>query len=394
MITKYYRNIPLLYLYSIFIKRISQPVIILYFLVNQLNFTQIGILTAVGSIVALSTEVHGGIFADLYGKKISLIMHSIFGILTMLLYFIGDSFVWFLLASVSFGLGGAFITGTRNALLYDTLKQLNKTTEFKKFNGRILLYSHLINALLLLATPYLYTLNTKLPFLISILFFLISLIIACLFIEPPIKYQASKSWRLYNSRFLQSLKEIRLSPKLLSAILMTVLTASFIFMGLKFIQPLLLIAGIEVIYFGVIYALMRAIMGLSGLLTHRLAKYFKPEKILFIGLALVVLSFFGLSLGAGLIIVVAILLLRFAEGFNRVILEDEVNKNINSDNRTTILSMSNLSQELFNAGLIFIFGMLADFMGIQKMFIYALGFFILCSLLTLTFIKIKKNPTT
>ena len=79
----YYRNIPLLYLYSILIKRVSMPIIVLYFLLNNLNFTQIGILAAVMSIVALSTEVHGGVFADLHGKKTSLILGSVMGALTM-----------------------------------------------------------------------------------------------------------------------------------------------------------------------------------------------------------------------------------------------------------------------------------------------------------------------
>ena len=133
MSINYSRNIPLLYIYGVLIKRVSQPIIIIFFLLNNLNFTQIGILAAVNSIIHLSTEVHGGIFADIHGKKLSLILHSIFGALTMLFYFIGNTFAWFLLASVMYGLAGAFITGTRNALLYDTLIKLKRTSEFKKF---------------------------------------------------------------------------------------------------------------------------------------------------------------------------------------------------------------------------------------------------------------------
>ena len=89
----------------------------------------------------------------------------------MLLYFIGDSFAWFLVASIVYGLAGAFITGTVNALLYDTLIKLKRTSEFKKFNGKIVFYSHFFNALVLLAIPVVYEINVKLPFLIGAVFF-------------------------------------------------------------------------------------------------------------------------------------------------------------------------------------------------------------------------------
>lgn len=365
------------------------PIIVLYFLLNNLSFTQIGILAAVMSIIKMSTEVHGGIFADIHGKKTSLILHSVFGILTMLFYFIGDSFAWFLLASVMYGISSAFISGTRNALLYDTLTKLNKTSEFKKFNGKVLLYSHAANALVLLPIPVIYTFNAKLPFLIGVGFFLISLILAFFFIEPPLTKKSKTTLAMYNIRFLEALREIRLSKKLLSAILLAMLTASFVFMSSEFTQPLLKISGLQVIYFGVVYAFMRAITGFGGSITHKLEKYFTLEKLLFIGVIGIIISFIGFSFGTGLIIILAVLLLKLAEGFNRIILEDEINKNIKSQNRTTILSVSSLSQALFNAGLVFAFGITADLVGVQSMFNYALGFFLIIIVAALIFMRNK-----
>lgn len=366
------------------------PIIILYFLLNNLNFTQIGILAAVMSIIQFSTEVHGGIFADIHGKKTSLILHSIFGTLTMLFYFIGNSFYWFLVASVMYGIAGAFITGTRNALLYDTLTKLERTSEFKKFNGKVLFYSHIVNALVLLAIPFIYTFNTKLPFLIGIGFFLVSLITAFFFIEPPITKKSKITLSMYNLKFLETLKEIKLSKKLLSALILTMLTTAFVFMGSEFIQPLLKISGLQVIYFGIVYALMRAIMGLGGLITHKLEKYFALEKLLFLGIIGILISFLGFSIGTGIIIILAVLLLKLSEGLNRIVLEDEMNKNVKSDNRTTVLSVSSLSEGLLTACLVFVFGVTADLVGVQNMFNYALGLFIIIIVVTLIFIRNNK----
>lgn len=385
----YYRNIPLLYLYSIFIKRVSMPIIILYFLVNNLSFTQIGILAAVMSIIRITTEVHGGIFADIHGKKTSLLLHSVFGMLTMFFYFIGNSFTWFLLASISYGIAGAFISGTRNALLYDTLTKLNRSSEFKKFNGKILLYSHTVNALVLLAIPVLYTFNTKLPFLIGIGFFLVSFVIAFSFIEPPLTKKSKTTLAMYNTRLLEALKEIRISKKLLAAILLAMLTGAFVFMSSEFIQPLLKISGLQVVYFGIVYACMRGVMGLGGLITHKLEKYFTLENLLLIGIVGTIVSFLGFSVGTGFIIIAAILLLRLSEGFNRILLEDEINKNTKSKNRTTILSVSSLSKGVFNAIIVFVFGFTADLVGVQNMFVYALALFLVA--VTCAFIFMKSN---
>lgn len=365
------------------------PIVILYFLLNNLNFTQIGILAAVISIIMVGTEVHGGIFADIHGKRVSLMLHSVFGILTMLFYFVGNSFEWFLLASVMYGIGEAFITGTRNSLLYDTLIKLNRTSEFKKFNGRVLLYSHLVNALVLLAIPVIYVFNTKLPFLIGAGFFFVSLLTAFFFIEPSITKRSKATLSLYNIKLLEALKEIKLSNKLISALILTMLMAAFVYMSSEFIQPLLKISGLQVVYFGIVYALMRAIMGLGGSIAHKLEKYFSLKNILFIGAAGLAISLLGFSFGAGAVIILAVLVLKFSAGLNRIVLEDEINRNIKSNNRTTILSISSLSEELFNAGLIFAFGITADLVGVQNMFSYALVFFIICIVAALVFIRKK-----
>ena len=379
----YSRNILLLYVYSILIKRVSMPIIILYFLLNHLKFSQIGILAAFMSIISLITEVHGGIFTDMHGKKISLALHSLFGALTMFFYLIGNSFSYFLIASIMYGLAAAFITGTKNALLYDTLSQMGIASEFKKYNGKLLMYSYGVNALILLGIPVVYSYNVKLPFLIGILFFIASLIIALFFIEPPLTRKSKASFAAYNLGLSESVKEISSNKCLFSALLLSMVTASFIFMSAEFNQPLLKISGLAVIYFGVVYAAMRVLTGVGGIAAHKLGKYFKYERLLLFGMIGILISFLGFSQGYGWLLVLSVLVVSFAEGLNRITLEDEINKNIKSSNRTTILSISSLSGSLFKAVLVFFFGFVADSAGIQGMFTYVVIAFAICALLAL-----------
>lgn len=389
MKSAYQRNIVLMNIYSVLIKRVSMPIIILYFLFNNLSFTEIGILASVMAIVALVLEIPGGIYADLRGRKASLLICSFFSLLTMLLYFLGNSFSYFLAASVAYGIAGAFISGTRESLLYDTLKKLKKTSHFKKYNGRNLFYSHFFNALVLLAIPVVYAYDPKLPFLIGIVFFALSFIVALFLVEPNniSSKKAEHSVRNYKIKLSTSFRDILSNRLLLALLLFGSVTAAFIYSASEFIQPLLKISGLQIIYFGVIYALMRAVMGLAGIVTHRFEKYMKLDSLLIFGAALVLIGLVGISYGAGLVIIISILILKFSEGFTRVLLDDEMNKRIKSGNRTTVLSISNLSDSLFNALLVLLFGILADKNGVQGMLVFACVLFFISALVSLLYVK-------
>lgn len=206
-----------------------------------------------------------------------------------------------------------------------------------------------------------------------------SLAVALLFIEPPVKVPVSSPVS-YNKRLTDSLREISMNSKLFSALLLSMVTASFVFMGSLFIQPLLLISGLDVIYFGVVYALMRAVMGLGGESIHRLGGLLGFKHLLLLGMGTILASFLGFSYGFGAVIILSVLLMKFAEGFNRIALEDEMNRNIVSANRTAVLSISNLSNELFRAAIVLVFGICADLFGVQGMFSLAMLAFVASSL--------------
>ncbi|MBT4697127.1 MFS transporter [Candidatus Woesearchaeota archaeon] len=358
------------------------PIIIIYFLLNRLNFTEIGILTATIAIIHVSLEVHGGVFADLKGNRLSLMIHSVFAALCMLFYLIGDSFWYFFVASVCYGVSGAFISGSRNALMFETLQKLKRTSEFKKFNGRMLLISHLVNAVVLLLIPFVFDYNPKYPFVIGIGFFIGSFIVAALFVEPrkTVKKSSSKE---FNKNIIKSLKIVANEREIFSVILLTTVIAAFTHVGANYIQPLLTIAGLPVIYFGVVYALMRAAMGLGAALTHRLERWFSAESIILLVIFLMSAAFAGYLLGFGLIIPFCVLLINLAFGLNRIVLEDKLNQSVKS-NRTTILSISSLIQTLFRAVLIFFSGILADYFGVQGLF-----FFVLIGFLVFAFAAVR-----
>lgn len=364
-------NIPLIYAYSVLIKRVSMPIIVIYFLSYNLSFTQIGLLATVMALINFSTNIHGGIYTDLNGTKKAMAISAILGLLTMFFYWIGSSFEVFLLASVCYGFSGTFIGGTRNALLYETLRVLKKPGEFKKYNGRQLLYSHLINAAILLAIPVLYVFDKKLPFLIGMAFFAAAFLLT-LFLNEPRVHKVKKNLGEYNKRLIEAFKEVFSKKRVLFAVLLSAITYSMILTSSEYNQPVLNIAGLPVILFGAVYSLKRVTMALSGDLPHRIEKKLGPKKMFWSAIIVVLLGLTMYSFTSGILLIIAVLLMSFAEGFNRVVMEDEVNQNIGSKNRTTILSITNASSSALNAVLVLLAGIAADALGVQQMFLLAL----------------------
>jgi len=367
MSQNHHRNILLLYLYSFFIKRPVVPVLVLYYLLHNLSFTQIGIIAAASAITSVLLEIHGGVFSDTYGKRKSLLIGSFLGLITITLFLIGDNFWYFLLASIIYGICFSFVSGTRESLLYDTLASIKKKSSFKKYFGRMVFYGHIFNAIVLLIIPFFYNINTKLPFLITWFFYIGAFISAYFMIEIK---KHSKQWN-YKKKLSSAIKNILNTKSVLFAIVIFTIIRSFIFATTEYVQPLLLISGLEIIYFGVVYFLMRALGGMAGEFTHRLEKYFSNKALLLTIISLLILSFFTFSYGLGISIIIAIILTRILESLSKVLIQDEITKNVKFENRTTILSVSSLSIELTATFLALLFGISADLFGVQGMFFYA-----------------------
>jgi MFS family permease len=370
MENKFKKNIPLLYINQMLGKNITTPIIILYYLQYGLNFGQIGIITAVAQVSSAVLQIFGGIFADLYGKKLSQIIYSILRMITMLILLFGNSFGWFVTASLFYGIALGMGLGTQHSLLFDTLKALEKEDEHKKHRGRLRFAIKTFNALAILAIPLLYTYHIKIPFLIGFIFYFVAFIVALFFEEPFIVKKTEQKVQQVFQKISSSFKEIISSYKNIYIILMESIIWSFVLVSFDYFQPLLKSIGLSVAFFGIIYFVAKFFEGLGGILVHPLSRFFSNNKFLFLIVLLVSASFIGIYSQIGFLIIAAILIISLGDGFVDVVTGDMLNQNITSQNRTTILSVSSAVQGIITAILAFGIGHLADKIGITNIFIY------------------------
>ncbi len=81
-------------------------------------------------------EVPTGVFSDRVGRKWTVVCGAVAGVFALTLYAIGGSFVALLAGAMFEGLGRAFYSGNNEALLYDTLAEMEQRETFPEYLGK------------------------------------------------------------------------------------------------------------------------------------------------------------------------------------------------------------------------------------------------------------------
>lgn len=182
------RNIRLLSWFFFFLDfKLYFPILILY-------FSEITGSLALGMSIYSATflsqallEVPTGIFSDMVGRKKTFILGAIFSILAVLLYASGLNYWVILIGGIFEGTARSFFSGTDEATLHDSLKEIGKEEEFGRYQSKVssmdqigLGVSSLVGGVAAFFWPY--------KFLIwaSLLPQVVTLIICFFFIEPKV----------------------------------------------------------------------------------------------------------------------------------------------------------------------------------------------------------------
>lgn len=125
-------NLRVAYALTLFGEMFVPIAIWLFFYTKYLDFTQIAVMTAVGTICSIAFEIPTGAFADIVGRKASIVLsYAIFAV-TMVITAYSQSFVAFTCLAVAGALSNTLVSGSLESLVYDTLKENDQESEFEK----------------------------------------------------------------------------------------------------------------------------------------------------------------------------------------------------------------------------------------------------------------------
>ena len=339
------------------------PIMILFLQFSKLSYTEIFILYAIESAVIFIMEIPSGILADRLGKKFILILSRSFLIPAYFIFYFADNFILFTAAMIFLGLNKAFKSGTHKAFIYDYLKQtgsdISPSEVFGKgkFWGRLgEASSSLIGGFIALKFGY----NTV---------FLFTLFPAILNVFNALTYEkikensnsGSTGFSGMTEHFTTAIKEVRDNRIVLKLII-----NSSIFMICAetveiYFQPYMVNVDVPLQWFGAIYTLIFIFTAFGSRYVFLAERKISRATLTNITgwLGFIPLLLLGLNINSRIIIFLFFVVF-FLRHIRRPAITTEINDNISSDNRATILSVDSFFRSLMKIILLPILGYISE----------------------------------
>ena len=352
---KYKSNIWKSYLFHLLMgAHFMSGIITIFFMTwGNLSFIEIMYLQSYFWIMILLFEIPCGAISDYFSRRFSLFLGGISTAIAAIVYSTIPHIGIFILAETLWAFGEALVSGTNSAMIYDTLKILDREEEMAKISGRNTSFfvagigiAAPIGSLLTLYIPIQYT------FTIMFFPFVIGAIIALTLKEPnhDLRKESVKS-ESYIKVIKSGLKELKQNKNLRILAFDQVIVEGLIFLVFWTYQPYLGELGVLIVFFGFISSAMTVMQVLFiNLVPKMIKKVNNKKRFLMIytiipGIAFVLLAIIRIP-------IVSIILFMIIVGFGisrSLIYVTGVNKIIKTDNRATVLSTINMMATFIKA---------------------------------------------
>jgi len=132
------RNVKLLEWHEFFVSFVLWgPIAILYFSKISGSYALGLSVFSVAMLTAAIFEIPTGIFSDIIGRKMTMVMGAFSYVIGFSLYAVGGNYLTLLIGAMFEGLARSFYSGNNQALLYDSLAQSNRKQELSRVLGKV-----------------------------------------------------------------------------------------------------------------------------------------------------------------------------------------------------------------------------------------------------------------
>ena len=356
------------------------PVLILYYTANGLNSTQIFTIQAAFHLAVLLLEVPSGYLADVVGRRRTLVLGACFFPLGLAIYTAGRSFAAFVLAEVVLAVSASMRSGCDSALLFDSLHQLDRQGEYKRFEGRCALVARTGTAVSSVAGGLLAAVFLRLPFLVNVASASFMPPLALALAEPERARRRSPNPLLDILRICRyCLREAHIRPVILFCGLLMACQVTGLWAYFLLYQDL----GIGVGWFGILFAVFQVAGALGGARSHVFCEHYGLKTPLFLALfSPLFFALLGLFPSAWLLPLVPAN--AFLWNLAYPVLLERLNLAVGSDVRATVLSLAAMAGSVAFIVVSPLFGRLVDAFSLSTAFVALGGLFFLAGVPLLT----------
>lgn len=306
------------------------------------------------------------------------------------MYLVAHTFWQVIGAELLLGVCYAFISGTDNALLYESLHHSGRGELYTRCDGRMTSFAQVGEASGALCAGLLYVTSPLLPFIAQIGVWIVALGVALSLKEPdceqvPITSHLGEAVRISRYALLDQ-------PAIRATMVFGVLLGLSSFYPVWLVQPFMQQCGVPLAWFGPIWAGANLIVALCAYNSHRLLDRLGLERIALLFMILVVCGYLGLgltSMGGSFLFY---FLLTAMRGLQGPIIRNLLQQRSSRTMRASLLSLHNL---LFRLGYVVsgpCLGWVSDHHGLRGAFLtLAASFALLLPLAAHNFLKQHKR---
>ncbi|MFO8001334.1 MAG: MFS transporter [Marinilabilia sp.] len=360
MATIYGRNILRLYI----IKTakwfmLTMPIIMLFYKDMGLSNEQAFQLKAIYSISIVVFEIPSGYFADIWGRRITLILGAVLGTAGFLFYSFGHGFWMFLAAELVLGIGHSFISGADSAMLFDSLKADGRTEKYLKYEGINFSVGNYSEALAGIAGGALAEISLHLPFYFQTGIAFLAVPAAFSLMEPPVRSKRKRPGfgdilKVVHYALMKN-KNLRWNLVYSSIIGTSTLTMAWVY------QLRLDEFGFTELFIGGTATVLNLLVGTVTLFSARIKRNLGKKATILITSFAITGGFVAGGLAHSAFLFLPILgVFYMARGVATPVLKDYINQITPSDIRATVLSVRSLLIRAMFAILAPLFGWLSD----------------------------------
>ena len=320
---------------------LTQPILMLYFKDTGLTTEQAFKLKAIYSAAIVLLELPSGYFADVLGRRLTLIIGAICGTLGFLFYSLGNGFWFFLAAELTLGVGQSFISGADSALMYDTLLATGREKKFTLFDGRSTAIGNFAEAGSAILGGIIADISIRYPFFIQTGIAFIAVPAAFLLVEPKFEHRPDIKRGFMD--IFRILKSSVSHPMLRNSILFS----SFTGLGtltMAWIVQLYLDEGLHFSYglIGISTAALNLIVALFAALAYYLSRRVDNKSLQLGILFFIPFGFFLTGILNNYIAIGVLILFYMVRGVATPVLKNYINMHASSNDRATIFSIRSL----------------------------------------------------
>ncbi|WP_372370612.1 MFS transporter [Candidatus Uabimicrobium sp. HlEnr_7] len=348
---------------------IAIPILVLFWQERGLSMTQIMLLQTIFSLIVLVLEIPSGYFADLFGRKVSLVIGGTCFFISFTVYCFSYHFYHFVIAEAIIAIALSLTSGADSALIYDTLKELNREDEYQRIWGNAMFYAATMCAVFNVIGGFLAKWDLRVPIIATAttMFFMIPTALS--FVEPKRSRIIVKKGYLKKLIFI--IKTHAFSQRqICSFLLFCAVVVCFYHSVLWLYQPYFKYTGVHIEYYGIIFALYNVFAGVVSKYSYWLEKTLGIRFSIIILMPILVLS--SLFMGIWVLPFSFLFTLghQFVRGFSQIVFSAYLNRLVTSEVRATMISVQSMVTRLGYALFLPFLGVVADKYGVQTSFFY------------------------